>query len=598
MQNGQKMTTPKILIVDDDPTWCEGSLKTPLLNLKCQVSTTQERSQALALMQDETFDIVVLNVRLSFGEDSTHIIPRWAEVLDLINQREAEAIVVASRSFPADIQIDKLVRMAFRDFGVVDFMVKEDFNQIEYLQRIQDAMKKRPSPISWERWQWKSTDGKETIPQGVIRDILLGLGNDFPETGFSDGYRDIICSLAVSHEDRRIQSAVRFWERLWAQERRLPYSPLMKLLAKTELSGQMYPEYRDHVAHSIWMYLLGLYLYQRNASIREAILAKFSEVDFLSAWKIAALFHDIGYTFDKGIDREDEFLRPILNELQRTIDFPLRAYLQPRGVNLSEAVENELMGLVGRFTPKILSLDDLEFSPAPGPRERLLARIENWAIPTLLAQRGHETPFQNIYFMGKTVKPKNRDRFRDHGILSALILLYQFHCLDLFLQGLEKIELPRSLNEKEREGLQQIIAAPAIPPTKVLWPAAAAMALHNINVEIWDTYKARQEPYYLNLEDYRIDLEETPLGFLLAVTDVLQCWDRPKRRYEDKADGLSVRSQDVHIECNDDVIFWSVESDSAKYQPLNPDREINSMSKYMAYKGNKNLSPLIKEKSL
>jgi len=101
----------------------------------------------------------------------------------------------------------------------------------------------------------------------------------------------------------------------------------------------------------------------------------------------------------------------------------------------------------------------------------------------------------------------------------------------------------------------------------------------------------------LSLSDYQIKLEESPLAFLLALTDVLQCWDRPKRRYVDRPDELAARNQDVHITCEDDAIFWSVKPDStAGRQLISPTQEIQTMSKYLAYRGQRDLAELVQER--
>jgi hypothetical protein len=317
----------------------------------------------------------------------------------------------------------------------------------------------------------------------------------------------------------------------------------------------------------------------------------------LRAWKIAALFHDIGYTCDKGIDQEEEFLRPLLSQLQDFTDYPLRLYFGSRGFDLSEKEETDLARISNRLTPKVLTLDSIELLPLPGPEKRSLNLIENLAVSTRLAQKGHETPLQNYYALGKTVKPRNRERFRDHGILSALILLHQFHYMNYCLQILNDMPLPDSINRDTLEELTRLVANPVtLQYIEIVHQAAAAMALHNVNVDIWNIDKAKDPPYYLSLSDYRIALDETPLGFLLALTDVLQCWDRPKRRYESKPEGLSIRSQDVRITCRDDTIYWSIKPDrDAKKQLISPSEEIKAMSKYMSYRGKRDLSSLIRE---
>lgn len=454
----------------------------------------------------------------------------------------------------------------------------------------------KPSSI-WEEWNWQSSDGSESILPGVARDILIGLGDRLPDGKFNELGRDLICSMASSLEDRRIQSAVRLWETLWAQEVGLPHIPFMKILARNELSAEMYTEYRDHVVHSVWVYMLGLYLYECNGPIRKAVLSRMDEKDFLLAWKISALFHDIGYTCDRGIDHEEEFLRPVLDELQILTDFPLRGHLVARGFELSEKDELDLARISNRFTPKLLTLDSIEFMPTPGDEERLLKQLEPLVICTQLAQDGQETPLQSYYNLGKTVKPINRERFRDHGILSALVLLHQFHFFALCVQSLQNKPLPKSISRETRIELENMISDRRTERySEIVHQATSAMALHNVDWRIWDIEKAKQAPHYLSLGDFRILLDQSPLAFLLALTDVLQCWDRPKRRYVDEPKELSVRNQDVHIRCVGDTIYWSVRSDRVVGRKLiNPDEEIKNLSKQLKYGGQDDLGLLLKE---
>jgi CheY-like chemotaxis protein len=131
---------PRILIIDDDPDWCEGSLKNPLLHLGHQITTTRERLQALCLVQNEAFDLVILNIRLGYQLSDDKITSQWTELLDLTRYRGAKVIVVTSRSFPAHIQLHRLLRMAFKDYKVTDFLIKEDFDVREYRRVVQETM--------------------------------------------------------------------------------------------------------------------------------------------------------------------------------------------------------------------------------------------------------------------------------------------------------------------------------------------------------------------------------------------------------------------------------------------------------------------------
>jgi CheY-like chemotaxis protein len=138
---------PEILIIDDDPDWCEGSLRTPLLPLEYQITTERDRSQAFRLVRKIAFDLVILNVRLDFQIRDDKITSQWTELLDLIRQRGTEVIVVTSQSFPTHIQLHTLLRMAFKDFDVTDFLIKEEFNAKEYREIVRETIERRRPEI-------------------------------------------------------------------------------------------------------------------------------------------------------------------------------------------------------------------------------------------------------------------------------------------------------------------------------------------------------------------------------------------------------------------------------------------------------------------
>jgi len=448
-------------------------------------------------------------------------------------------------------------------------------------------------------------DELETLPPGVIGDILEGLKNSSSSIDIGSRYRDEFSHLASASEDRRIHFAVKAWKRLWLEEDGLPYLTLIDKLAEDEFSGEFYSEYRDHVAHSVWVYLLGLYLYQHNGPIREAIGRNFTGTSFLRAWKTAALFHDIGYTCDRGIDKEDEFIQPVLTELQRFTDFPLLEHLKPRGFVLDEGDEEHLAQIGTRHTPLKLTLDSIEFRPLPLPDQPLLDIVEHLIVPTKLGQSTQAKPLQSYYLLGKTVQPKPNElkRFRDHGVLSALLLLHQFDRLDHCLKSLRGKSLPERLARETQTKLAELVSGTTTEPGTVteryaeaVFQAAAAMALHNVNIDIWDHGRAKRYPYYLSFVDYGIALEDNPLAFLLAFCDVLQCWDRPKRRYVIDEKDFAVRARDVRIVCDGDRILWTVAPDpNAEQQLVKPGKEIKAMSRYMLYRGKRDLSPLITE---
>ena len=143
----------------------------------------------------------------------------------------------------------------------------------------------------------------------------------------------------------------------------------------------------------------------------------------------------------------------------------------------------------------------------------------------------------------------------DHGILSALLLICQFEYFKEYTQSMcPLINKEPTINKETREILSTLhLVVPRYE--KQVQYAAAASALHNVNVDIWDVDDAKREPYYLTLDSYQLQLEHSPLAFLLALVDTLQCWDRPKRlSVPESLKDCSWQSEDVRILCREDRI--------------------------------------------
>ena len=70
-------------------------------------------------------------------------------------------------------------------------------------------------------------------------------------------------------------------------------------------SGELLAKHRDHYAHSVYVFALGLAIYAHDGTFRQAFL-DFYDYDktdqnsyrFLKYWGLVSLFHDIGYPFE------------------------------------------------------------------------------------------------------------------------------------------------------------------------------------------------------------------------------------------------------------------------------------------------------------
>jgi CheY-like chemotaxis protein len=577
-----------ILIVEDAKNWQK--LLFELLQevaeqtgLKITIDIARRYSEAAKLLEKKQYRLVTVDHKLPDVMNARPVLDRIAAT-----NMGAAVVVVSGPANPAD------VRDFFKDFRINEFFWKRNFDPRAFRQRITDLLALgQDTPIEpatqWDSWNWRSSDGMLEVPDGVLRSILRSLDNQPAYCGFIRDHRDTICQLAVGTDDRRTRAAATIWKRLWLGEEGLPYLPLIDELAKEELSGNMYPGYRDHVVHSVWTYFLGLYLYAETEPIRAAMLQELDDETFLSAWKIAALFHDIGYTYDKGVDSEKEMLAPLIVELQKFTQFPLRVYLEARGFSLSERDEDELVRLSGRTASVVLTIDSFEYLLQPGRKKPTLGQIESHAISTQLGKESNKRPLQSYYNFAQQIKPDGRQRFRDHGMLSAMILLHQFSYLDHSLRKLKGKALPSGLSRSTQQAILGMIEGPVtLKMSRSVECAAAAIALHNVDKSIWteNIEKSKQSPYNLSLADYHLDLEQNPLAFLLALADVLQCWDRPRRSYSEDDKGLSVPCYLVNIRCDDSFIHWSVRKDSGTgRQQISPREEIQKMAKYLSYTG-------------
>ena len=79
---------------------------------------------------------------------------------------------------------------------------------------------------------------------------------------------------------------------------------LLDLLADHEIyTGSLLQKHRDHYSHSVYVFSIGLALFQKNENIREQFIFAYNEGErslenFLYRWGTASLFHDIGYPFE------------------------------------------------------------------------------------------------------------------------------------------------------------------------------------------------------------------------------------------------------------------------------------------------------------
>ena len=262
---------------------------------------------------------------------------------------------------------------------------------------------------------------------------------------------------------------------------------MVELLSEFESNGSsLLMKHRDHYSHSVYVFALGLAIYESNDAYR-AGFKRFYGFDtdeantgadhaaaccFLEYWGLTSLFHDIGYPFELPFEQVLSYY-----EVAGKKRGEGSLYLAYRNVDaitkLGDAAKEQFLKLYGR------PFGSTEELFAFGITEKLGAAYD----------------FTEEYMLGKIhdkpIAPNTFNYFMDHAYFSATRL----YCEIENSIGIEKI------NEKHVDALTAIL-------------------LHN------SLFKFAVS--FFNGKNYKrpLRMDEHPLAFLLMLCDELQCWDR------------------------------------------------------------------------
>jgi len=268
---------------------------------------------------------------------------------------------------------------------------------------------------------------------------------------------------------------------LWEQYRKIDYDSLLQELERTELGIQVLRnEHRDHVIHSAYVFILGVYFYLNDplirGSFRHTIDSNNGERDnqdsnkrrrsddeeFIFQWLLTSTFHDLAYPyeiFSSFLKGNSEKINTIIKDNNKTNFVTLK--------------------------PILKEIDNLS-------NERNSFDILNNTLHN--SAKNHNINTINI----KDYYSSNIDRgIMDHGILSALLFL----------------RITDALYEKNHWSTDYFNAT--------MSKISLAMALHNIpfhrpldNIDDQSRSNSRPNLFY------------NPLGYLLILCDTLQEWNR------------------------------------------------------------------------
>lgn len=359
-----------------------------------------------------------------------------------------------------------------------------------------------------------------------------------------NGLKDMFIKFLKQDEyEKRKEIAYRIVDNIFStrgkkEKPQLAFNDLIKLELK-----EIYPSQQDHVVHTVYVLILGIYLYKKHVLFYKTINGKIREVkeeyevqsrlsdtenheqNFYYMWFMIAIYHDIGYIFEND---DKEFKLKIINKL---IDNENEIYELDKNY-IQEYNDKEIINF----------LVDININNKQYSAFELLEQISKET--NLSFEKGGISNYLKYCLESES---RNKDRkFLDHGIMSALL------CLKI-----TSIAFNKDINDG-------IIRNSSII-TSFIKRVAQAIAVHNIFVNN-DSY-SEYSKYNLNLGDdskknnkYKISYNKSPFAYLLALCDAIQIWERPK--LGNLNDFKS--ANDYSIEINNEKIILKVKNEDVE----------------------------------
>ena len=273
---------------------------------------------------------------------------------------------------------------------------------------------------------------------------------------------------------------------------------MVELLSEFESNGSsLLMKHRDHYSHSVYVFALGLAIYETNVYYRSAFkeFYGFDKDDsnaqedhkaanfYLETWGLASLFHDIGYPFELPFEQVLSYF-----EVDNKKRGKGSIYIAYRDVNplisLTDEVKVRLKELYGREFNNTIELFSYDLAQKLNPYYGITEEKLNSVLST------------------KPLSPDSYGYFMDHAWFSANRLF-------------QELTKPDPITEKY--SLENI--------KKEHVDAISAILLHNslfkFSIAFYKDKDENGNKLYPSLK-----MKWHPLAYMLMLCDELQCWDR------------------------------------------------------------------------
>jgi len=380
---------------------------------------------------------------------------------------------------------------------------------------------------------------------------------------------DLFPALGARNEGDVVKHTKKVILKLWESYPSLGPYPFLEQLSRFEFDRFFYADYRDHVSHQLKVYLLGLYVDDCCPLLKGALNAAFAipvgaEAEFRLRWLVTAVYHDIGYVLEnpEGLQGNGKAWQVTREALNTTLAAPLSTMSAWKGV-LSAEEEAQIRIKWQIYHPVVSTPVDIERYSNNGRQTDLLHFLAAEAIKAGLGADG--SPVRAYYDFAVSHDPPGRQRFRDHGVVSALLLLQSWLHFRDYVARLESIN-DESLLNRGKPMLAQMHGRMSVCEDAIV-AAAGAMSLHNVTPSLWKDLGAVQAG--LTLGSFKLQLtgkDATPLSFLLGLVDTLQDWDRPTFRAPGPDEKRALADQDISISVDHGAVRIFLPADAEKYR--------------------------------
>lgn len=257
---------------------------------------------------------------------------------------------------------------------------------------------------------------------------------------------------------------------------------MIELLSEFEVNGSsLLMKHRDHYSHSVYVFILGLAIYESNSVYRETYNTYYHLAEehqaachYLQYWGLASLFHDIGYPFELPFEQVASYFEV---DKDNRIQCPFMAYhALDSFTKVDKAMAGKLFEVYNKRTDAIFETTDDLFAFALSEKFSEIYKFTREQMRHILEE--------------KPTKPDKFNHYMDHAYFSATILFKKLFC-----------EIGIDINKEYMDALTAIL-------------------MHN------SLYKFSIASYKNEKLNIPLKAELHPMAYMLMLCDELQCWDR------------------------------------------------------------------------